>query len=288
MNNQKRPEWLKVKFNTLHKQAFVNELISELELTTVCSEANCPNRWECFSKKTATFMILGSVCTRHCRFCNVTGGLPDRIDSDEPRKVAQAVKDLGLKHAVITSVTRDDLLDGGASQFAEVIEAIKALGEKTIVEVLIPDLQGNQVALHEILKRKPDILNHNMETIKDLYSTVRPEANYERSLALLQNVKRFDPSIHTKSGIMLGLGEKEDEVVALMKDLRAVDVDFLTIGQYLQPTLNHLEIKEYIHPDQFDRYGAIGRELGFKFVASSPLVRSSYNAAECYDAIEHE
>ncbi|NMB26983.1 MAG: lipoyl synthase [Tissierellia bacterium] len=281
----RKPDWLKVKIPNGAESNAVNEILNRLSLNTVCKEANCPNIMECFSKKTATFMILGSQCTRNCKFCNVTKGKPELVDEEEPINVANAVNELGLKYVVITSVTRDDLKDGGAGHFVRVIESIKDMNNDTIVEVLIPDFKGDEMALQKVVKAKPEVINHNVETIPRLYSTVRPMAIYERSLKLLENVKKMDKDILTKSGIMLGLGEKEEEVIELMKDLLKVDCDMLTIGQYLAPSKNHHPVIEYIHPDQFKRYEEIGMELGFKFVASSPLVRSSYHAAEVTNAI---
>ncbi|MDU1319885.1 MAG: lipoyl synthase [Clostridium botulinum] len=277
---KRKPEWLKIKFQFGDSTKKINALKRSLGLNTVCDEANCPNRLECHNKGTATFMILGSVCTRNCRFCNVKTGKAQCVDKEEPLHVAQAVKELGLKHAVITSVTRDDLEDGGASQFAEVIRAIRKLTPNTTIEVLIPDLKGNWEALKVILDEKPEILNHNIETIRGLYKKVRPEAIYTRSLELLRKVKEIDKSILTKSGFMVGLGEKEEEVIELLKDLRKYQCDIVTIGQYLQPSKEHIELAEYVHPEVFKKYKKIGLDMGFKYIASSPLVRSSYNAAE--------
>ncbi|MCW6109504.1 lipoyl synthase [Clostridium sporogenes] len=277
---KRKPEWLKIKFQFGDSTKKINALKRSLGLNTVCDEANCPNRLECHNKGTATFMILGSVCTRTCRFCNVKTGKAQCVDKEEPLHVAQAVKELGLKHAVITSVTRDDLEDGGASQFAEVIRAIRKLTPNTTIEVLIPDLKGNWEALKVILDEKPEILNHNIETISGLYKKVRPEAIYTRSLELLRKVKEIDKSILTKSGFMVGLGEKEEEVIELLKDLRKYQCDIVTIGQYLQPSKEHIELAEYVHPEVFKKYKKIGLDMGFKYIASSPLVRSSYNAAE--------
>ncbi|EJE7234273.1 lipoyl synthase [Clostridium sporogenes] len=277
---KRKPEWLKIKFQFGDSTKKINALKRSLGLNTVCDEANCPNRLECHNKGTATFMILGSVCTRNCRFCNVKTGKAQCVDKEEPLHVAQAVKELGLKHAVITSVTRDDLEDGGASQFAEVIRAIRKLTPNTTIEVLIPDLKGNWEALKVILDEKPEILNHNIETISGLYKKVRPEAIYTRSLELLSKVKEIDKSILTKSGFMVGLGEKEEEVIELLKDLRKYQCDIVTIGQYLQPSKEHIELAEYVHPEVFKKYKKIGLDMGFKYIASSPLVRSSYNAAE--------
>lgn len=276
----KKPEWLRMKIQGSHISSEVNNILEELSLNTVCKEANCPNRMECFNRSTATFMILGSVCTRNCTFCNVTKGEPQEVDIDEPRKLAIAVDKLKLKHAVVTSVTRDDLEDGGANQFAEVVKEIRALNKGITVEILIPDFGGDPEALAKVIAVKPDIINHNVETVPELYPTVRPKAIYKRSLELLDRVKKADPSILTKSGIMLGLGETEEGVVNVMKDLRSVNCDILTIGQYLAPSSKHHPVIEYVHPDIYEKYKDIGMELGFKYVASSPLVRSSYHAEE--------
>ncbi|HHU64022.1 MAG TPA: lipoyl synthase [Clostridiales bacterium] len=274
----KRPEWIKVRLKGEHQLREVKEMLSRLSLHTVCEEANCPNIGECFGRRTATFMILGRVCTRNCTFCNVTKGNAQPVDPNEPRHVAEAVKELQLRHVVITSVTRDDLPDGGAAHFAEVIKSIKALDEKVVVEVLIPDFKSSQDALKLVVDAKPEIINHNVETVPRLYPTVRPMAVYQRSLSLLKNVKTMDDSILTKSGIMLGLGEREEEVIDVLKDLRKVGCDIMTIGQYLAPSKKHHPVVEYIRPEVFDRYKDICLELGFKYVASSPLVRSSYHA----------
>ncbi len=273
-----KPEWIKVRLKGEHQLRQVKEMLDRLSLHTVCEEANCPNIAECFGRKTATFMILGRVCTRNCTFCNVTKGSVQPLDPNEPRHVAEAVKELQLRHVVVTSVTRDDLPDGGAGQFAEVINSIKALDKKVVVEVLIPDFQGDRDALKLVVDAKPEIINHNVETVPRLYPTVRPMAKYQRSLDLLRNVKEMDDSILTKSGIMLGLGERETEVIDVLKDLRNVGCDLMTIGQYLAPSKKHHPVVEYISPEVFDRYKDIGMEMGFKHVASSPLVRSSYHA----------
>jgi len=277
---KRKPEWMRVRLSDPGKLNRVNALIEELSLNTVCKEANCPNRLECYSKKTATFMILGSTCSRNCKFCNVENGTLLKPDPEEPKKVAEAVKALELRHAVITSVTRDDLTDGGAAQFVQVIEEIRNADNTIIVEVLIPDLQGNKVALKSIVDAAPDVLNHNIETVPRLYDTVRPEANYIQSLEVIRNVKAMNPKMLTKSGIMLGLGETEEEVRQVLRDLREYGCNLLTIGQYLQPSEKHIEMVEYIHPDIFDKYKKFAEELGFDFVASAPMVRSSYNAAE--------
>ncbi|MCD4712130.1 MAG: lipoyl synthase [Clostridiales bacterium] len=283
--SKRKPEWLKVKIDRPGNLTHVNTLIRSLNLNTVCEGANCPNRMECFSKKTATFMILGSICSRHCRFCNIESGNLLPPDLDEPYRVAQAVKSLGLKHAVITSVTRDDLSDGGAMIFAMTIEAIKKESPDTVIEVLIPDFRGDFEALKVVMDAKPNIINHNIETVSALYEAVRPEANYAQSLELLKRVKTYDSSIFSKSGFMLGLGESEDGVYELIRDLKASNVDILTIGQYLAPSDLHAPMVEYIHPDQFKAYGEYAKSIGISAVASSPLVRSSYNAMETFEGI---
>jgi len=224
-------------------------------------------------------MILGSVCTRQCRFCAVTKGKTEAVDPKEPENIGTACQEMGLKHVVVTSVTRDDLPDGGAKHFAETVAEIRRRNPSSTVELLIPDLKGNWEALKTIADAKPDILNHNLETVKNLYDTVRPQADYERSLELLKTMKEFDPGIYTKSGIMVGLGETEEEVFGLMDDLRSIDCDILTIGQYLRPSEQHIAIKEYVHPDRFEKYKKKAEEKGFRYVASGPFVRSSYNAA---------
>ncbi len=280
MNVKRKPEWLRIDLNKGRSLDYVKEILERFSLNTVCEEANCPNRMECFSKKTATFMILGSQCSRNCRFCNVTHGKPQPVDPEEPQHVAEAAVELGLKHVVVTSVTRDDLPDGGANHFSKVIKAIKALKNDMVVEVLIPDFRGSYEALKTVVKAKPEILNHNIETVPGLYPEVRPAALYERSLELLRRVKEIDSSVLTKSGIMVGLGEKEEEVIGVFKDLRAAGCDFLTIGQYLAPSSKHYPVVEYVTPEAFKKYKEAALNLGFSFVASAPLVRSSYNAAE--------
>ncbi|GAA0116146.1 lipoyl synthase [Clostridium senegalense] len=281
---KRKPDWLKVKLEHSDNFKKVQALTRSLSLNTVCTEANCPNRLECHNKGTATFMILGNTCTRNCRFCNVTSGTPTDVDPLEPIHVAEAIQKLNLRHAVITSVTRDDLVDGGASHFANVINCIRKLNPSTTVEVLIPDLKGNWNGLKTITDAKPEILNHNIETVPSLYSKVRPQAIYSRSLELLKMVKKLDSSILTKSGFMLGLGENDDEVISLLKDLRTYECDIVTIGQYLQPSKNHIELVEYVHPDKFNKFKDIGMDMGFRYIASAPLVRSSYNAAEALDS----
>lgn len=275
---KRKPKWLKVNLHGAEKLVQVKNMLRRLSLHTVCEEANCPNIVECFGRKTATFMILGSVCTRNCTFCNVTKDFPIAVDPQEPAHVLEAVKELGLKHVVITSVTRDDLSDGGANHFAKVIRNLSSLD--VAIEVLIPDFQGDMAALALVIEAKPKIINHNIETVSRLYPAVRPKADYSRSLKLLEKVKETQSSIHTKSGIMVGLGEKKEEVIAVLRDLRSVDCDLLTVGQYLAPSEKHHPVVEFIHPEAFKEYEQVAYELGFKYVASGPLVRSSYHAEE--------
>lgn len=277
---EKKPDWLRVRISAGSGYNEVRDILNKYHLNTVCDEAICPNRGKCFQAGTATFMILGKNCTRNCRFCNVTGAAPEKVDPDEPVNVALAVKDLALKYIVITSVTRDDLPDGGASHFADVVNEIRRENPETKVEVLIPDLQGNQDALQKIVDCNPDVIGHNIETVPSLYSKVRPEADYVQSLEVLSNAKKLGYKGKTKTGIMVGLGETEKEVLSVLNDLRKQDCDFLTIGQYLAPSKLHIPVVEYIHPDQFNKYAHIAYEMGFKHVASAPLVRSSYLAHE--------
>lgn len=276
----KKPEWIRVKMQGGTVSNKVNSLISDLSLNTVCNEANCPNRMECFERGTATFMILGRNCTRNCTFCNVTREMPDEVNLVEPENVAKAVAKLNLKHAVITSVTRDDLIDQGANQFARVVEEIRKAAPKVSIELLIPDMQGNKDLIDIIIDSEPNILNHNVETVPELYDEVRPMAIFERSVELLDYVKKTKPEMKTKSGIMLGLGETKEQVVEVLRRLREVDCDMLTLGQYLQPTTSHIPVVEYITPEQFDEYKEIALSMGFKRVASAPLVRSSYYAED--------
>ncbi|MFZ5354419.1 MAG: lipoyl synthase [Bacillota bacterium] len=277
---KRRPEWLRKPLQGSHISSEVNNILEKLSLNTVCKEANCPNRMECFNRSTATFMIMGNVCTRNCSFCNVTKGQPQQLDDEEPKKVAEAVEKLGLKHAVITSVTRDDLEDGGAAHFAAAVNEIRKLGKSITIEVLIPDFNGSLDALRLVVDAKPEIINHNVETVPELYSAVRPMALYERSIELLRRAKELDGNILTKSGIMLGLGETDKAVTAVMKDLRSIGCDILTIGQYLAPSSKHHPVIEYVHPDKFNMYKKLGEEMGFRNVVSGPLVRSSYHADE--------
>jgi lipoic acid synthetase len=275
---QPRPDWLRVRISAGQHKNEVVELLSRLALHTVCEEANCPNLSECFGRKTATFIILGKVCTRNCTFCNVSKGRVEPVDPAEPLHLARAVRELGLKHVVVTSVTRDDLSDGGAGHFARVIAAVRELSPEVVIEVLIPDFQGDAAALEQVAAMVPAIINHNMETVPRLYPEVRPLADYSRSLALIRRVKGFNREIYTKSGIMIGLGETPAEVARVLEDLREDGCDFLTIGQYLAPSKYHHPVVEYVHPDQFAEYRKIALKLGFAYVASGPLVRSSYMA----------
>jgi lipoic acid synthetase len=262
----------------------VKSILDETNLHTVCEEARCPNLGECFARGTSTFLILGKICTRDCGFCAVEHGVPAQPDEAEPEKVAQAVKKMGLQYVVITSVTRDDLSDGGASLFAKAIQTIRALNSKTKVEVLIPDFQGDPSALEVVLKERPDVLNHNIETVSRLYPEVRPQADYERSLHLLMRSKASHPDVLTKSGFMLGLGENRKEVLELLRDLRAAGCDLLTIGQYLQPRPDRLAVVRFVPPEEFEEHQRIGEEMGFRAVASSPFVRSSFHAFEMFKA----
>lgn len=279
MTSPRKPEWLKKRVNTAALTE-MEKMLRSLNLHTVCEGANCPNRGECFKNKTATFMILGNICTRNCRFCDVCKGAPTPVDPEEPENVATAADKLGLKHTVVTSVTRDDLPDGGSAHFAETIRALKKRMPSSTVEVLIPDFQGSKDALQTVIDARPEIINHNIETVPSLYNTVRPMAKYDRSLELLQRVKQLTTGIYSKTGIMVGLGETKDEVLQVMDDLIGVGCELLTIGQYLQPSKDHLPIKEYITPEQFEEYKRIGLKKGFKYIASGPFVRSSYNAIE--------
>ena len=281
-----KPEWLRVKHREDPNMEIVERILEKYGLDTICREAACPNSMECFSRKTATFLIMGTDCTRNCGFCKVHSGVPKPPDPGEPEKIAGAVAELGLKYVVVTSVTRDDLDDGGAGHFAETVLAIGRETPKTAVEVLIPDLMGNLDALGTVAESLPDVISHNMETVASLYRRVRPKAEYRRSLEILRNIKVLNPDIRSKTGIMLGLGETRDEVCGLMDDIRSVGVEFLTIGQYLAPSKNHLPVLEYVHPDVFDEYREIADGKGFLFTASAPFVRSSYHAGEALDSAD--
>lgn len=275
-----KPAWLKRRINNSGEVQATAALLQRLGLHSVCQGASCPNIGECFGNRTVTFMIMGDVCTRNCRFCAVTKGPAGPLDPEEPERLGQAAAELGLAHVVITSVTRDDLEDGGAAHFAAVVEAVHRAAPSTTVELLIPDLKGDWGALKTILDSGPDILNHNLETIEPLYGEVRPQADYRRSLELLRQSKVLAPAVYTKSGIMVGLGEEEGQVLSLMDDLRMVDCDILTMGQYLRPTGEQRELSAYITPEQFQRYEQEGYRKGFRYVASGPFVRSSYHARE--------
>ena len=278
---RRKPDWIRVRAPTSPEFAETRRLMRELKLNTVCEEAACPNIGECWKNKHATVMILGDTCTRACAFCNVKTGMPGAVDTEEPEHVAEAAARLGLEHIVITSVDRDDLPDGGAGQFVKVIEALRRSTPETTIEILTPDFRGKmRAAVEVIVAAGPDVYNHNLETVPRLYPTIRPGARYYSSLRLLELVKDHNPAIFTKSGVMLGLGEQRLEVHQVMDDMRCADIDFLTMGQYLQPTPRHAEVAEFVTPQVFNAYGAVARAKGFLQVASSPLTRSSYHAGE--------
>ncbi len=289
---QPKPEWLKIRLGDPTNQNHVLKLIEGLNLHTVCQEARCPNIFECWNDRTATFMLGGDTCTRHCGFCAVNKGKPTALDAEEPRHVAEAVKHLNLAHAVITSVNRDDLADGGAQHWADTIREVRALTPSCKIEVLIPDFNGDEAALNTVLDAQPDVLNHNTETIARLYKRVRPDAKYEQTMTLLKRAAerrdREGRGMLTKSGIMAGLGETFDEVVELMKDLRASSCDIMTIGQYLQPHARRLPVERYVTPEEFTRWHDVGMSLGFRHVESSPLTRSSYHARQQTEAPSQE
>lgn len=281
----RKPPWIRVKAPASHAYAETRNLMRRLRLNTVCEEAACPNIGECWANKHATVMILGSVCTRACAFCNVATGKPDLLDPHEPENVALAVAELGLHHVVVTSVDRDDLADGGASHFVRCIGEIRKRAPQTTIEVLTPDFLRKEGAIEAVIAARPDVFNHNLETVPGLYRRIRPGARYYHSLRLLERAKRLAPSIFTKSGIMVGLGETKEEVLQVMDDLRTADVDFLTIGQYLQPTPRHAPVVAYITPETFADYRKIALAKGFEMVASSPLTRSSYHADKDFEAL---
>ncbi len=276
----RKPAWIRVKAPGSPTFSETNSIVRDNGLVTVCEEAGCPNIGECWSKKHASFMIMGETCTRACAFCNVRTGMPDPLDADEPRRTADAVAQMGLEHVVITSVDRDDLADGGAAHFAAVIAAIRAASPQTTIEVLTPDFLRKPGALEIVVEAKPDVFNHNMETVAGNYLTVRPGARYFHSIRLLQQVKELDPAMFTKSGIMVGLGEERNEILQLMDDLRTADVDFLTIGQYLQPTRKHHPVESFVSPEEFASYESMAYAKGFLMVSASPLTRSSHHAGE--------
>jgi lipoic acid synthetase len=281
----RKPEWIRVKAPVSAEYAETRKIVRERGLVTVCEEAACPNIGECWKKKHATMMILGSVCTRACSFCNVATGMPDKLDPHEPEKVADAAALMGLAHVVITSVDRDDLPDGGAEHFARVIRAIRARCPGTTIEVLTPDFLRKEGALEIVVAARPDVFNHNLETVPRLYPTIRPGARYFHSLRLLQRVKEIDPTIFTKSGLMVGLGEGRLEIMQVMDDMRSAEIDFLTIGQYLQPTPKHAAVERFVTPDEFKEYATLATAKGFLLVASSPLTRSSYHADRDFAAL---
>ena len=276
--SRRLPPWFKVKLQTGPDYHDIRKTIDRLNLHTICEEARCPNMWECWNARTATFLILGDICTRRCHYCSVATGRPHAVDHEEPLRVAEAVQALNLRHAVITSVNRDELDDGGASVFAETIGHIRRLIPSCTIEVLIPDFEGNEAALALVAAEKPDILNHNIETVRRLFPSIRPQGKYQRSIELLGRAKQM--GMTTKSGLILGMGETTDEAREVMRDLRSVDCDIMTIGQYLQPTKDHLSVARFYHPDEFAALKAEGLALGFRHVESGPLVRSSYHAEQ--------
>jgi lipoic acid synthetase len=282
----RKPDWIRVRAPASPVYRETQQIVRENNLVTVCEEAGCPNIGECWSKKHATMMIMGEICTRACAFCNVSTGIPTTLDPDEPENVANAVAKLGLSHVVITSVDRDDLPDGGAAHFARVIGAIRARTPATTIEVLTPDFLRKEGALEIVVAAKPDVFNHNLETVPSNYLKVRPGARYFHSIRLLQRVKELDPTMFTKSGIMVGLGEERNEVLQLMDDLRSADVDFLTIGQYLAPSRRHHPVMSYVTPDEFKSYATVARTKGFLLVSASPLTRSSHHAGEDFAALK--
>ena len=283
----KKPEWLRVKAPQWERVGAVKDVLRDLGLNTVCEEASCPNIGECFHRGTATFLIMGPACTRACPYCDIDfEKKPVALDPSEPDRLAEAVRRMGLNHVVITSVNRDDLEDGGASQFVRCIERVRQLSPGTTIEVLIPDLCGNWDALATILSAAPEVLNHNTETVPRLYRRVRPQGNYERTLELLDRARQLRPQVYTKSGIMVGLGETEAEVIDAMRDLRKVDCDIITIGQYLQPSPKHLALQDFVTPEQFERWRIAGQDMGFLQVVSTPLTRSSYHAEEVQKLME--
>ncbi len=275
---KKKPEWIRSKLSNSKEFFLTKTIVNKNNLVTVCQEANCPNITECWSKRHATFMIMGDTCTRACAFCDVKTGKPGKLDELEPVKISEAVKKLNLKHVVITSVDRDDLVDGGSKHFFEVINLIRKINPNTTIEVLTPDFLRKGEAYKKVLEANPDVFNHNIETVPSLYLKVRPGSRYFASLELLKNAKKVNKKVFTKSGIMVGLGEKKDELLQVMDDLKAADVDFITIGQYLQPSVKHFPLDRYYEPEEFDELGVIAKAKGFLLVSSSPLTRSSYHA----------
>ncbi len=283
---KKKPEWIRSKLSNSKEFFLTKTIVNKNNLVTVCQEANCPNITECWSKRHATFMIMGDTCTRACAFCDVKTGKPGKLDELEPIKISQAVKKLNLKHVVITSVDRDDLKDGGSNHFFEVITQTRKINPNTTIEVLTPDFLRKGDAYKKVLEANPDVFNHNIETVPSLYLKVRPGSRYFSSLELLKNAKKIDKKVFTKSGIMVGLGENKDEILQVMDDLRAANVDFLTIGQYLQPSVKHFPLDRYYTPQEFEELGAIAKAKGFLLVSSSPLTRSSYHADEDFAKLQ--
>ena len=284
----KKPEWLRVRVSGSDKFLETKKILQESNIVTVCEEANCPNMSECWQKNHATFMIMGDTCTRACAFCNVKTGLPEKLDVFEPYKISQAVKKMNLSHVVVTSVDRDDLVDGGADHFVKTISAIRKVSPQTTVEILTPDFLRKDNAIDILLRESPDVFNHNLETVPRLYLSIRPGARYFNSLRLLNDIKEKNPDIFTKSGLMLGLGEQKKEVMQVMDDLRAAKVDFLTLGQYLQPTKKHAPVDRYVTPEEFESYKIIAESKGFLMVSSSPLTRSSHHAEEDFKLLKQK
>ena len=282
----KKPFWLKVKAPQGKIFDQTKGLLDDLNITTVCEEASCPNIGNCWSKKHATMMIMGDICTRACSFCNVATGKPNKLDLSEPIRVAKSVARLNLNHVVITSVDRDDLYDGGADHFVATITDIRKYSPNTSIEILTPDFLKKDGALEKVINAKPDVFNHNLETVPRLYPSVRPGARYFHSLSLLAKVKEVNPNIFTKSGIMVGLGESQNEIYQVMDDMRSADIDFLTIGQYLQPTIKHHKVEKFVHPDEFDKYKKVALSKGFLLVSSSPFTRSSFHASEDFEKLK--
>jgi len=283
---RRHPDWLKVKMKGGRDYLEIKKILRKSNLHTICEEANCPNISECFNNKTAVFLILGDVCTRNCKYCNVKHGKPKILNKNEPEEIAKSVRILGLNYVVITSVTRDDLEDGGASFFYKTVKMIRKLNPNCKIEVLIPDFKGDYNALKKVIDSNPDVINHNIEVVEDLFCEIRPEGNYNLSLDLLKKIKTINKNIYSKSGFMIGLGETDEQIIKTMKDLRNSNVDFLTIGQYLQPSLNHAKIIKYYLPSEFKKFKQFALDIGFKYVESGPLVRSSYHADKAISEIE--
>jgi lipoic acid synthetase len=278
MNVRRHPDWLKVPLFGGKDYSNMKKMLKHAKLHTICEEAKCPNITECFGNGTAVFLILGDKCTRHCKYCNVKHGDPSQLNTNEPEYIAKSVNKLGLKYVVITSVTRDDLEDGGSNYFYETVNEIRKLSKNCIIEVLIPDFNGNMQSLKKVIQSKPDVISHNIEVCKRLFPYIRPEGNYKTSLSILNNIKEYDIRIKSKSGFMIGLGENKSEIIDTIEELRKVNIDFLTIGQYLQPTIKHAKIERYYTPNEFKEFKKFAEDIGFQHVESGPLVRSSYHA----------